>query len=257
MNYKRIFFKFFSIVFIFIGFHKISFSQDIYTLYNKDTVFIDKNSVIYNLRLDYKSYEDFEFVNSDHYLFTGYLVIIIDSNSYYQRMEYAKDKFYLNVSTFWVSGFDQLDIDSIRHYYFYHPSLIDDGEFNYYFQNKRDDLSIFLHYLYYHNQFNYTRKLDCVDYLYMGYNRLLGESLISPTIFKRDSDNKRYIFFETQFRCAIAKFKSTGVEFLIPTSQLYSFKSLEENAGVYLERGVGKIKDFGFTKDEKIVRIIK
>jgi hypothetical protein len=258
MYYKnRILINIYILFLIFLS-QNISYSQDTLQFYFNDTINIYINARIQDNQIEYKNYNDMELVEKEFDLL-GYLILKFDSSVIYEH-EYFIDHYYnvLRISAFWVETLDKIDIDSCHYYYYpYYWLMMEDGKMSYNIGNK-DELSTFFFYLYYFNQYKETRKLDGINYLYSGMDKLRSDTLINCSFFTKGNSKNMYVIFDTHFNAAVLKFKSSGKKILIPTTSLFWFEPIKEDSYVlFKEREVDrKINNFGFKRIFPKIRIL-
>ncbi len=229
------------------------YSTDSISVYSNDTISVYRNSVIRNNLTEQISYSDMAFLESKSF-FKGYLVVKIDSKSYYRKYDNA-NHYTLVTSVFWVNFLNEIEIDTCHLLYYPNISLHRDGirEYN---SGKRDDLSVFLYYWNYYNEFNLRLDDSNVNYLYYFKDGITSDSLINKTIFTLN--NARYIIFESRFNSVTIKLNTQNRKILIPTSKLIYFKPIEESSyvtysDVWKEEIITKC---GFQIDYSKIRVI-
>jgi len=160
----------------------------IFTQYNvnaEDTILVKPNQLLVNTSTKYNSIDDMELLEDNIY-FYGYLVIRIDSSSVEENSFYT--------SIFWIENIEHIEIDSLKYFYNLIIGLISDGERKY-FNNKRDNISVFIHY---YNLFNYNNIPNKISYLYPFSSQFLTTNLLFGIDIWEDDKTKKNMHYLKQ-----------------------------------------------------------
>jgi hypothetical protein len=212
-------------------------------LFSQEIFYVNENSLVYNNSIKNLGIYDIKLLNKNS-LFSGYLIIQIDSNTIVNNNK-------LNTLIYWISinlseNIEDVNIkemilkshicDSNKYYFRQIPELIQ------YFAPKElsskdstlDSLTVFFH----KYNMNFLANIKKDSLICLGHF-IPAKAISNEIIWTLNSNTKiGYIIYETSFNTAIFNIEKQNCKFLFPISNLYNYKSIDEN----------KLKNIGFTK---------